>query len=96
MTTTDIQFFKSLLAIRYRLMQIGVSKNGLTDQKVGSLIEKIERIVSPHALAIFIRENIKDLLLLPPAQSQKTIDQINKLFDESITMLNTEPNSLKA
>ncbi len=92
MTTTDIQFFKSLLAIRYRLIQIGVSKNGLTDQKVGLLIEKIERILSPHALAIFIRENIKDLLLLPPAQSQKTIDQINKLFDESIEILNNEQN----
>ena len=90
MTTTDIQFIKSLLSQRYRLMQIGVSKNGLTDQKVGLLIEKIERIVSPHALAIFIRENIKDLLLLPPAQDKNVIAKINKLFDESIEILNNE------
>ena len=90
MTTSDISFIKNLLAQRYRLMQIGVSKNGITEQKVGTLIEKIERILSPHALAIFIRENIKDLLLLPPAQCQKNIDKINTLFDESITMLNAD------
>ncbi len=92
MTTSDISFIKNLLAQRYRLMQIGVSKNGITEQKVGTLIEKIERILSPHALAIFIRENIKDLLLLPPAQSQKNIDKINTLFDESIAILNSEQN----
>ena len=79
----DKQTIEKLLAQRWSLMQIGVSKNGLTPETVGNLIASIGLICSPHTLALFIIRNIKELILLPPAQSKKQIKEMNRLYEES-------------
>ncbi|MCX5681491.1 MAG: hypothetical protein NT079_04350, partial [Candidatus Omnitrophica bacterium] len=68
---------------RYRLMQIDVSKNGLTPQIIGKLQEDLTRIFSAHSLALFITRNIKDLILLPPATHRKNRIEIYRLYEEA-------------
>lgn len=81
----DKQTIEKLLSQRYRLMQIDVSKNGLTPQIIGKLQEDLTRIFSSNALAHFIADNIKTLILLPPAQSKKQIKEMNRLYEDSIS-----------
>jgi len=92
-TTKNIDYLKSLIQQRRKLICWGVSHNNIDDYDLMAMLSKLDKIVSSHALAIFIIDNYSELQLLPPFKNKKALEKIDKMYTDSLKILNNIPKA---
>jgi hypothetical protein len=82
-TSQDIEFLKSAINQRKKLIGWNVSKNDLTVGELDKMLEKLDRIVGRGALLMFVIDHYARLRKVPSCKHKRSIVRIDKMYNES-------------